>query len=64
MSFDDRYAIKPVTDRLWVVIDEARQGSKVGLSGDEIGARRIVSFLNLVRTASARDQGGKRSSSA
>lgn len=64
MSFDDRYAVKRVKDRLWVVVDETRQGSRVGQSGDETGTRRIVSFLNRVRSASGRDQVGKRTTCA
>ena len=49
MSFDDRYAIERVKDRLWVVIDRVRQGRPVGRAADEAGAVRIASLLIRIR---------------
>jgi hypothetical protein len=50
----DRYAVERVKDRLWVVIDKARQGPPVGWSASEAGARDILALLDRIRHSTAR----------
>lgn len=45
-SFEDRYAIRRVKDRLWVVVDPGRPDRTIGGSANENGARRIASLLS------------------
>ena len=56
MPQEFRYSIERVKDSLWIVVDKARQGSPIGRSGDERGARKIVALLLSIRSASC---GGK-----
>ena len=57
MWFEERYAIERVKDRLWVVIDKTREGPPIGRSGDETGARMIVSLLSRFRRGSKDREG-------
>ena len=45
MSAETRYVIERVKDRLWVVIDKAREGRHIGRASDEIGAHKIASLI-------------------
>ena len=49
MSREDRYSIERVKDKMWLVVDKARQGRAVGRAANEDGARVIASLLVRVR---------------
>jgi hypothetical protein len=51
MSAETRYSIERVKDRLWVVVDKAREGRRIGRASDETGAHTIVSLLKRLRGA-------------
>ncbi len=50
MSAETRYVIERVKDRLWVVIDKAREGRHIGRASDETGAHKIASLIRVLRT--------------
>ena len=54
MSSENRYSVERVKDRLWVVVDRARNGAPIGRSADEAGARRIASLLARLRSVTGR----------
>ena len=55
MSLEDRYSVVRVNDRLWVVLDKAREGAQLGGSVDENGARVIMSLLGRIRRLPSRE---------